>query len=210
MHFKYLLLIILLMLTGCSYNNRLSAIKSDYGSNLNKPYTLMIDATNLYRASVTANPGLVHLTVDYGDALIESIKRNSTKHFKQVIITKNTGKPTKEPYDFILSVNTNIASVCGATSCYINNNVTVDIKKNITDKKSLLAENFSDQYTWQQPGSAVFLGIISGVTLCALCPITIPAAVNIEGDEFSNQVSISNNRISTRISDILSASDLFK
>jgi len=202
-------ILILLNLAGCSYNHKLISTEDiQNSSESSKPSILAIDARNVQGLSVTANPGAVHLTVDYGDALIQSIKNRAKYHFKKVHIIKDVNDT--EYYDFLMQIRPNVATVCGGSSCYINNAISVDIKKNINDKKNLLSENFNDQYVWQQPGGTIAIGIISGFTLCAICPITIPAAVDMEGEELSNQVSQSNERISARISEILGSSDIFK
>lgn len=59
---------------------------------------------------------------------------------------------------------------------------------------------FDDSFVWNQPGSAIALGILGGLTVIGW-PIALPIAVDIENEELKNQVTASNERISAKVAE---------
>ena len=199
--------LILFSLVGCSYNNKLNAnITIEGNNNPTKPFILAIDGSKISGSQMHARQGAIKYNVQYGDALLQLIKQKNMKNFKKVYVLRDINDSTN--YDYILTVKNNIASMCGTESCNFNSNTSFDIKKNINDKNTLLTRGFTDQYVFNC--SDIVLRIISGMTFCIICPITIPVIADIRGDEISEQMNKSNDRISTRIAEILFSSDIFE
>ena len=194
-------------LVGCSYYNKLNAnITTEENNNPTKPFILAIDGSNISGSQMSAKQGAINYNVQYGDALLQLIKQKNMKNFKDVYILHDINE--RANYDYILTVKNNIASKCGIESCNFSSSTSLDIKKNINDTYTLLTSKFIDQYVLNC--SDIGLRIISGMTFCIVCPITLPAIANMRGDEISEQMHKSNDRISTRIAEILFSSDIFE
>lgn len=194
-------------LVGCSYYNKLNTnITTVDKNNPTKPFILAIDGSRISRSQMSAKQGAINYNVQYGDALLQLIKQKNMKNFKNVYILRDINDTTN--YDYILIVKNNIASRCGIESCNFSSTTSFDIKKNINDAYTLLTRQFIDQYVFNC--SDIGLRIISGMTFCILCPITLPAIANMRGDEISEQMDKSNDRISARIAEILFSSDIFE
>lgn len=196
------------LINGCTYTNKLAFEIKDKPAKINdSKYTLALIDINKGNDKVVAKPGMIELTVESGESLQELIKYNLSPYFKEVYFINDDNKNMN--YDYILSYKTNTASVC-SRSCYLNTTVSVDVKKNLKDKNKIVAQDFTDQYVYDQPGSTTALAVFSGLTLCSICIITGPIMTNMCGDELSANVSKSNERIASRIVEIIKASDLIQ
>ena len=194
----FTVLAILSFVSGCSYKTRLEPnMNLTKNENRKFPYTLAIDGRSLSRKELTADPGAVKLTVEYGDALLESLKNKLSHNFDNVYII--TSDSDIAGYDYVMSIDHQVNGTCGGTSCIFNSETYVSLANNKSNAE-ILSDTFIDAVQYQQPGSASALGIMTGLTLMVFSPITLPIALQLEGDEFREQVSAANDRIAMKIS----------
>jgi len=97
-----------------------------------------------------------------------------------------------------MSVSNNMTSSCNI-GCSLISNTSLSIKN--LESKILLSDNFKDDFSWVQPGSATALGILTGITLMVASPITIPIAIDLECDSLRQEISDSNDRVASKIAE---------
>jgi len=196
-----------MLLGGCTYTGTvIPNLDSRPYDDKKLPYVLVIDGRKLVGQGITASPGAVKLSVAYGDAFLESIKHRLGGAYKSVyVVDKMTDL---KDYDYKLLLNYNMNGTCYASSC--NFQSIVHGKLSDTSDTIIFAEDVPDSFGWNVPGSASFLGFITGLTLFVTAPITIPIAVNIEGNELRDQISNSNDRIASKLADAIIYGSLHK
>jgi hypothetical protein len=198
-----LIAVTLSVLAGCTSTKYVVPnLTTESYDSVRSPSIIAIDGTKIANKSATARPGLVELTVFYGDAFLESLKSKMSCHYSEVYVFKTNSELKK--YDYIVSVTNEMLSMCGGVSCGITSNTFVNLidKNNI---KHIAEHNLVDNFVWEEPGSAKFLGFITGLTLLVVAPVTIPIGLSIEGEELKDQFSASNDRITSKIVEVVSA-----
>jgi len=196
---SFCVLIAFIILSGCSYTGKVvpKLTTESYGDK-HIPYVLAIDGRSLVGKQITANPGAVKLTAEYGDALLDTINNKVSKLYKSTFVIKSVSD-LKE-YDHIMHLTDSATSSC-RTYCNLTSSLFVNI--NDSDGNNLFTDKFVDNFQWNQPPSAIALGILTGAMLLIPAPITIPIGLNIEGDELVDQFSKSNDRIASRVAESL-------
>lgn len=190
--------LIAVMLGGCSYNGTLKPDLSVCPSSMTKhPYTLAIDYSNLVSSQVIATPQWFKLTVDSGDAVAESIKHQLSPSFNSVaVLKKNDAEFT---YDYIVTINPKTTSRCTMNSCGITTKISIQLVDTKNMDKVILTDDFLDVYTMQMPGSSFFINFLTGISLFVLAPILQPISAQFAGRELLQRVTDSNDRISFQI-----------
>lgn len=197
-----------LILGGCSYNSKLEPNLSMNSTTMVKlPYTLVIDNSKLLTSKVIARPGFSNLTVDNGDALTESVKRQLTNSFKSVHIFMTNDDISK--FDYLLELESKTLSICGAGSCSLTANITTQFYDTKQKNKLLIADDFVDMYTWELPGGAAAMNFLTGISVYILAPIFQPIGTHLSGVELSKQVSQSNDRVSLKIAKKVIFADVY-
>ncbi len=188
-----------LLASGCSYTKTLEPNLSIESINeTRQPHVLAIDGRKLTLEQTTALPGVISLTVVHGDALLESIKHRLKNSYKEIYVIRSN-KDIKE-YDYLMSVSNRIESACGMGNyCTLNAKTHINLEN--SKKELILKSDFVDDFLWTKRGSVISVAIVSGLTLCAICPITVPTMTYMCGEELLEQISLSNDRISFRIAE---------
>jgi len=204
----YLLLFLIVMLSGCSYHGKLEPNSGSTAATMaTQPYTLAIDASMLASSQVKAEPQWFELTVDSGDALAESLKQQLSRSFKSVtVLSKNEADSL---YDYLVTVDSNTTSRCTMNSCGITTRISMQMVDAKQKDRVLLAEDFLDVYTWQMPGGSVLINLFSGLSLLILAPVLQPISAHFCGKEMMQRVSESNDRMSFQIAKKIVSSDIF-
>lgn len=197
----YILIGAIATLAACSSTKTIPATFVEPQIKLQKwDKLVLIDDRALKDLKVTANPGLVELNVIYGDALSESIKEKIANQYAVVAVQGFGGD---EKFDYQIKITNEISSACSGMSCDLMSRSIVDIKNSqgetVLDKMPVV-----DSFTWIQPASATVVGFISGLTIIG-APIGILLGIDIENQELKNQVVSSNERMSTKIFNVVHA-----
>lgn len=205
-----LLLLLTLLLAGCSYNGKVvagQAVAPPEGKQ--SPHVLMIDGTAIAGRQVNIKPDDVSLTVEYGDALLDSLQRNLQAVYKEVFVVRSVSQVRK--HDFLLRVDNVMDSYCTDSNC--NGSYCREPGCNLISRANfrlhdssgnlLLHENLADEFKWVKPGSVKALNAFTGLTLFITAPLTVPLAVNLEGEALKQQVAESNERVAARIANAI-------
>ncbi|NJD90402.1 MAG: trypsin-like serine protease [Geobacter sp.] len=194
------LLIADLLLGGCSYNGKVLAEPNSTDITSKQPtHTLMIDGTTVTGRKITIKPDEVSLSVDYGDALLESIQHQLKDIYKEVFVIK-TVKEIK-PHDFLMRIDNAIDSTCNSPTCNLLSRTAYRIYD--SSGNNITNENLTDDFKWVKPASVRTLNLLTGLTLFITAPITYPISVNIAGNELRDEVGRSNERVAAKIANSL-------
>lgn len=194
------LLISGLLLAGCSYNGKVLTEPSSTAITSKQPaHTLMIDGTTVTGRKVTIKPDEVTLSVDYGDALLESIQHHLKGIYKDVFVIKAV-KEIK-PHDFLMRIDNAIDSTCNTPACNLHSRTVYRLYDSTGN--NIANENLTDDFKWVKPASVRTLNLLTGLTLFITAPITYPVAVNIAGNELRDEVGRSNERVAAKIANSL-------
>lgn len=197
---RALLFIAFLLLVACSYNGKvvpnqtLATLDSKQS-----PHVLMIDGTALTGKEVNIKPDDISLTVEYGDALLESLQRDLKTAYKDVFVIKAVNQIRK--HDFLVRIDSAIDSSCGAPGCSLNSRASFRLHD--SSGNLLLHENLADDFKWVKPAGVKALNALTGLTLFVTAPVTVPVAVNMEGEALKELVAESNERVAARIANAI-------
>lgn len=203
---KVVVAIMFLSLMGCStYRHKIeTGTHPESPSSSAFPYILAIDGSNLIPAKMNAATGTLSYEIEYGEHLLNLLKNKNQKNFKNVIVIN---KDDKAEYDFILMPKNNISSVCNPESCLFTSNQSFEVKYKIDDRKNLMMRDFTDQFDFHSSDFGIRLfSILTVVTL----PIMVPAVGDMRGEEIKNSIIQSNERISTRVAEMLYSAEFFE
>lgn len=201
---RALLFIPLLLLAGCSYNGKvvpsqtLAPVESRQS-----PHVLMIDGTAVAGRQVTIKPDDITLTVEYGDALLESLQRDLKRVYQDVFIIKAVNQVRK--HDFLVRLDTAMDSSCSSSGNSPGCSLISRSSFRLHDSSGnlLLHENLADDFKWVKPGSVKALNALTGLTLFITAPVTVPVAINLEGEALKELVAASNERVAARIANAI-------
>ena len=193
-----------LLLVGCSYNGKV--VPNQTGAPLEgrqSPHVLMIDGTALTGKQVTIKPDDISLTVDYGDALLESLQRDLKSFYKDVFIVKSVSQVRK--HDYLVRIDNAMDSSCNSQGnspgCSLISRSS--FRMHDSSGNLLLHENLADDFKWVKPASVKTLNALTGLTLFITAPVTVPVAINLEGEALKELVAESNERVAARIANAI-------
>ena len=202
---RALLFIPLLLLVGCAYTGKVVApdqTASPAGSKQSL-HVLMIDGTALTGKQVNIKPDDISLTVEYGDALLESLQRNLKSVYKEVFVIKAVNQIRK--HDFLVRIDTAMDSSCSSSGnspgCSLFSRSSFRLHDSAGNL--LLQENLADDFKWVKPGSVKALNAFTGLTLFITAPVTVPVAINLEGEALKELVAASNERVAARVANAI-------
>ena len=190
------ILVITTFFSGCSVTKTIIPSASSETKYNNADYAILaIDGRDIVKSKVVGE-GSYTITINNGEALLESIKNEARKYFKDVYIVSDKDSSN---YDLFMYLNNQQISMIGNSSAYFNTQLTYNVMKHENDKTYLNTGELLDQYVLPRSGSVLALGIITGITLMLIAPITFPIMADSVAEDLKEQVSLSNDRISKKL-----------
>jgi len=196
-----MLIVSICLLSGCTYYSKLGPASVNYSDKTKQlPYTLAIDGRNMISRKAIASPGMIILTVEYGDGFLDTLNNKLKESFNNTYIIRTDSDLSN--YDYIVSLDDNILSECFAR-CDLTSVISVRVNNNEVPSKILFSNDLTDKYIWFAPTSVKVMSVLTGLTLGIIAPITVPIMLELDGEEFLRQVSLSNDRITTKLCRLL-------
>lgn len=193
---KLITAVMILMLCGCSLTRTIDPVQFDEirYDNANRN-TLAIDARDLLTSNVTAVGSTHNVTVQNGENLINLIKNESKKYFNDVIIL-NTDEPAS--YDVLLYAKTETKSIMGVGGggSFLFTTKVPYRATFVNNKEKIVFGDVFDDYVLYRPDGIMPLGILTGLSMMTLAPITMPVMAGIAADAITEEVSKADIRIS--------------
>jgi len=195
----------IILLSGCSHTSTVEPnLNIKAYSDIKLPYTIAIDGKALNGKQVNQDWDMSNVTVNYGDALLISIKKQLENNFEKVYIM---GADNNSNYDYKFTVKNNIQGYCSGASCRYDSDTRI-VAYDINDNE-IFRKDIEHTFQHKTPGSVFALAFLTGFTLFILSPITMPSMAAIRGNELNKDISISNDRTSEELSDILARYSLY-
>ena len=193
--------LVTLLVTGCSYqaniNSQLIKPASQPSIYVNETITLVDDRSDISDVSISSLYHTFHYSVkdSYFWAVQGVLKQSVTTNI-------SSSKPLTGLY-VVPHFNANL-SYLGSLGAGVETITRIDLFD--AEKNSLLKSyQINNHVDYQLPSSAFALNFLTGFTLFALSPITLPAATNIMGDHgkdlLEHSISDSLNRIGSDFRD---------
>lgn len=204
--FALIALLSIFSVSGCAYRKEVKPNLPESLAQQKLPHRILVDGSRLAGGATTAYIGALSITVDHGDALLESIKHELGKVFERVSDKNESAKI--ENYDFVLSASNNVINACKENFCQTTSITFFSLKDR--NSQIVAADNITEQFTWGSPAEASVLGAVSAATLMITAPVLAPIATDMVGDTFRTEISKSNDRTASRVAEIVQTSKPFR
>lgn len=193
---KLITAVMVLLLCGCSLTRTIEPVQLDEFKHDNVSRNILaIDSRDLLTSNVTAVGSTHNVTVSNGKNLVNLITNEGKKYFKDVIIL-DTENPAS--YDVLLYVKTETKSIMGVGGggSFLFTTKVPYRATFVNNKEKIVFGDVFDDYVLYRPDGIMPLGILTGLSMMTLAPITMPVMAGIAADAITEEVSKADIRIS--------------